>query len=201
LAVICSNLIVGSALANHSFGASSGGMIDLFTNKGGVSQDPAGGIFLPQEPVIVCAVVTFSGDPIVNGLLGFEIDGPLNPYENITILQVVSTNESGVAEASFRIPLPLENQGAIVYGKWNVTATTKLGTQTLIGTLTFLVIIPGDVNHDGKVDLNDLAILAEAYGSRPSDPNWNPCADINNDQYVGLSDLMILALHYGQTSS
>jgi hypothetical protein len=103
-----------------------------------------------------------------------------------------------VAEASFRIPLPLENQGAIVYGKWNVIATTKLGDETLVDTLTFLVIISGDVDHDGKVDLNDLALLAEAYGSRPNDPNWNPCADINNDQYVGLLDLMILASHYGQ---
>jgi hypothetical protein len=189
---------MGPALANPSSAASSGGMIDLFTNRGGLGLDQPGGIFQTQELVIVCAVVTLNGDSIVNGLVGFEIHDPINPYGNITILQVASTNRSGVAEASFRIPLPLENQGAIVYGKWNVIATTKLGDETLIDTLTFLVIIPGDVDHNGKVDLNDLALLAEAYGSRPNDPNWNPCADINNDQYVGLLDLTILASHYGQ---
>lgn len=200
LTLICSTLIMRPALANPSLAASSGGMIDLFTNRGGLGLDQPSGIFQPQELVIVCAIVTLSGDSIVNGLVGFEIHGPINPYENITILQVAFTNESGVAEASFRIPLPLENQGAIVYGKWNIIATTKLGDETLIDTLTFLVTIPGDVDHNGKVDLNDLTLLAEAYGSRPNDPNWNPCADIDNDQYVGLLDLIILASHYGQTS-
>jgi hypothetical protein len=196
---MCSTLIMGHALASPSSAASSGGMIDLFTNRGGLGPDQPGGIFQPQGLVIVCAVVTLNGDMIVNSLVGFEIHGPMNAYENITILGVAVTNESGVADASFRIPLPLENQGAIVYGKWNAIATTKLGDETLIDTLTFLVIIPGDVDHNGKVDLSDLALLAEAYGSRPNDPNWNPCADMDNDQYAGLLDLTILATHYGQT--
>jgi hypothetical protein len=199
LTLICSTLIMGPALANPSLAASSGGMIDLFTNRGGLGLDKPGGIFQPQELVILCAVVTLNGDSIINGLVAFEIHDPINPYGNITILHVSFTNKSGVAEASFRIPLPLGNQGAIVYGKWNAIATTKLGDETLNDTLTFLVTIPGDVDHNGKVDLNDLALLAEAYGSRPNDPNWNPCADIDNDQYVGLLDLTILASHYGQT--
>ena len=200
LTLMCSTLIMGPALASPSLAATPGGMIDLFTDKGGLGLDQPGGIFHPQELVFVYAVVTLNDDMVVNSLVGFEIHGPINPYENITILQVAFTNESGVTEASFRMPLPLESQGAIVYGKWNVIGTTKLGDETLIDTLTFVVTIFGDVNHDGKVDLNDIALLAEAYGSRPNDPNWNPWADIDNDQYVGLLDLTILATNYGQTS-
>jgi hypothetical protein len=58
--------------------------------------------------------------------------------------------------------------------------------------------IPGDLNGDFKVNLEDLVLLAQAYGSKPGYPNWNPNADIDNSGVVGLSDLVILALHYGQ---
>jgi hypothetical protein len=61
-----------------------------------------------------------------------------------------------------------------------------------------VVTIPGDLNGDFKVNLEDLVLLALAYGSKPGDPNWNPNADIDNSGTVGLSDLVILALHYGQ---
>jgi hypothetical protein len=60
------------------------------------------------------------------------------------------------------------------------------------------VTISGDLNGDFKVGLQDLVLLALAYGSKPGDPNWNPNADIDNNGAVGLSDLVILALHYGQ---
>ncbi|MGD0979213.1 MAG: CARDB domain-containing protein [Candidatus Bathyarchaeia archaeon] len=60
------------------------------------------------------------------------------------------------------------------------------------------VTIPGDLNGDFKVGLQDLVLLALAYGSKPGDLHWNPNADIDNSGAVGLSDLAILALHYGQ---
>jgi hypothetical protein len=58
--------------------------------------------------------------------------------------------------------------------------------------------IPGDLNHDGKVSLQDLVILAKAYESKPTDPNWNPDVDIDGNNIVNQSDLAILAIHYGQ---
>jgi parallel beta-helix repeat protein len=57
----------------------------------------------------------------------------------------------------------------------------------------------GDVNGDGKVGLADLVFLAQAYSSRPGDPNWNPNADIDGNGVVGLYDLVILAQNYGRT--
>jgi hypothetical protein len=55
----------------------------------------------------------------------------------------------------------------------------------------------GDINGNGKVDLPDIVLLANAYGSKPSDSKWNPNADINENGKVDLPDLMILANHYG----
>jgi hypothetical protein len=60
------------------------------------------------------------------------------------------------------------------------------------------VTIPGDLDGYFNVSRQDLVILTNAYGSKPSDSNWNPNADINGDGKVSLQDLVILALHYGQ---
>jgi hypothetical protein len=65
-------------------------------------------------------------------------------------------------------------------------------------TTSIVVTIPGDIDGNFKVQLQDLVILAMAYGSKPGDSNWNPNADIDGNNVVGLSDLVILAQHYGQ---
>jgi hypothetical protein len=48
------------------------------------------------------------------------------------------------------------------------------------------------------MSLMQTLILANAHGSRPSDPDLNPNADLNNEGVIGLADLVILAIHYGQ---
>jgi hypothetical protein len=59
-------------------------------------------------------------------------------------------------------------------------------------------MIPGDVNWDRWVSLADLVLLAQAYGSKPGDSNWNANADIDGNSAVALPDLVALAQHYGQ---
>ncbi len=67
-----------------------------------------------------------------------------------------------------------------------------------------LALIPGDFGSagggppDGVVDFEDLMIFAMAYGSTPSDGNWNPLCDIYPDGVIDFEDLMIFAMHYGQ---
>jgi hypothetical protein len=50
-----------------------------------------------------------------------------------------------------------------------------------------------------QISLTDLVKLANAYGSKPGDPNWNPMADINVNDKVDLADLVMLANNYGKT--
>jgi tungstate transport system substrate-binding protein len=64
--------------------------------------------------------------------------------------------------------------------------------------------ISADVNLDLKVNLVDLVLLANAYGTIPASGGvpgvlgaWNPDADINDNGRVDLVDLVSLALHYG----
>ena len=57
-------------------------------------------------------------------------------------------------------------------------------------------IIPGDADRDGKVDFNDLVILARNYGLATG-ATWDQ-GDFNNDGKVDFSDLVTLARNYGQ---
>jgi hypothetical protein len=59
----------------------------------------------------------------------------------------------------------------------------------------------GDINKDGFVNIQDLAILAAAYGSTPGDPRWNPQADLNKDGIVNFLDLWLLTIDYGKNST
>lgn len=65
-------------------------------------------------------------------------------------------------------------------------------------TTIFNVMLMGDVNGDGKVDIKDLVLLIKAYGSYPGRPNWNPKADLNSDNKVDIKDLVLLIKHYGE---
>jgi hypothetical protein len=60
-------------------------------------------------------------------------------------------------------------------------------------------VLAGDVNFDGKVDLDDIVKAALAFGSYPSHPRWNLIADINRDGKVDIDDLILIALNFGKT--
>jgi peptide/nickel transport system substrate-binding protein len=64
--------------------------------------------------------------------------------------------------------------------------------------------LPCDVNYDGKVDILDIFIVANAFGSTygPSiDPRWQFRADVNNDRAVNILDIFAVASYYGKTSA
>ena len=64
---------------------------------------------------------------------------------------------------------------------------------------------PADINHDLKVNCEDISISANAFGAIPGSPNWNPHADITGktmlvpDGKVDMRDIGLIAKNYGQT--
>jgi len=60
------------------------------------------------------------------------------------------------------------------------------------------VILAGDYDENGKVDMKDIGYICLAYGSYPGHPKWNPNADINDDGKVDMKDIGIACMHYGQ---
>ena len=83
----------------------------------------------------------------------------------------------------------------------NVNATPVPG-QTDLSEInraggTIKVYLQGDFLGDGTVDIYDAIALADAYGSTPGSPNWNPNADILFDSIVDIYDAIALASNFG----
>jgi hypothetical protein len=97
------------------------------------STEPVDG-FLPQEKVTICAYVFYNGDPVQNKPVAFVIEGPKNPFQNITVYRTAFTSGEwdnftygdGYVCVSFRIPWPCNNSEAIVFGNWTVKASVVL---------------------------------------------------------------------------
>lgn len=60
-----------------------------------------------------------------------------------------------------------------------------------------LLPLLGDANGDGRVNFDDLLILAQNYGK----PGGFSQGDFNSDGSVGFDDLLLLAQHYGQAAA
>jgi len=91
---------------------------------------------------------------------------------------------SVLASGSHYVELKATNQWGIS-GYANMTAEVKSYLST-------------DLNQDGAVNIQDITIVAVAYGSKPGDPNWNVKADLNNDDRIDMADLMLVTNDFGK---
>lgn len=105
---------------------------DLYTQRGGMGPGIPGGEFAPGENVALYVNMTSNGLPVENRIILFEIEGPAN-----SCLLTTVTNSSGIASATYMIPLDLAQDK--VLGTWCVTAQTGLDMDTVGDTLNFEV--------------------------------------------------------------
>jgi hypothetical protein len=133
-----------------------------------------------------------------------DVTEPVNVtvYANTTVVET-KTNITLASGNSTNLTFTWNTTG-FVHGNYTINAyawPVPGETDTFDNNFTTTAVtmtIPGDITGDFKVDLRDLVILAKAYGTAPSDANYNPNADIAPPSTVGLSDLVTLAQHYGQ---
>ncbi len=59
------------------------------------------------------------------------------------------------------------------------------------------VVIPGDADEDGDVDLGDLALLLSVFGECGSAAGYPSGCDVDEDGCVGLADLALLLQYFG----
>jgi parallel beta-helix repeat protein len=126
--------------------------------------------------------VTAYANPVV---IGTQLVVNLSPASTTTLTFTWNTTA------------PLSGNYTLSAYAWPVSGETYTADNNVTGG-ALLVTIPGDLNGDFRVNLQDLVILALAYGTKPGDQKWNPNADITDDNNVGPADLAILANHYGQ---
>ena len=61
------------------------------------------------------------------------------------------------------------------------------------------VKLMGDIDGDGKVDIFDAVVLANAAGSHYGYSRWNPDADLDRNKYIDIFDAVLLSSNSGKT--
>lgn len=53
-----------------------------------------------------------------------------------------------------------------------------------------------DLNEDGKINIEDLYVFAQAFGSYPGHYRWNPKADIDGNGKINVIDAVLIAMKF-----
>lgn len=79
----------------------------------------------------------------------------------------------------------------------NITDSKGLSN---VATAQITVNLLGDINCDGRVDIQDLYYVAHSFGSSLGDERWRAECDLNHDQVINIIDVNIVAKAYGKTA-
>ena len=122
--------------------AQTGVVVDLYTDQvpfDGEGANQSADAYEPQELVVLFALATYNDAPVAGKLVAFQINGPMNQFQNITMVGSGTTDEKGIAEFSFRLPWPSQIPEKAIFGQWIALATVEIAEQVVVDTLTFRV--------------------------------------------------------------
>jgi hypothetical protein len=91
------------------------------------------------------------------------------------------------------------NTGNWTYGDYILSAKANVSYNRFSDYYVSRLVLSGDLNGDGIVDIYDAIILAGAYNATPDKPTWNSNADINGDGIVDIYDAILLANHFNKS--
>ena len=126
-------------------------------------------------------------------IISFNITGPTGTtgFCNMTVPKAIMNGTFAILVNGTAIPYTRTENQTHYFLHFTYSHSTE--------QIQILLTIPGDINGDRTVNLLDLVVIAIAYDSVPSDPNWNPLADIHKDNKITLLDLVAVAIQYGKT--
>jgi hypothetical protein len=141
--------------------------------------------------------------------------GSFIPISVTPITQI--DNTTGFVKFNVSLSTPLDGSGIVAVIQFQVnadnvknstlnlydvnlvdTSNQPLPFTTTDGTFTNVKTLPGDLNADGMVDINDAILAANAFGSMNGDKNWNPAADMDTNGTIDIFDLIIIAQNFGR---
>lgn len=79
---------------------------------------------------------------------------------------------------------------------WDNRGTTDTAHLTIIVTNGGQPV-PGDLNGDGHVTVADISLAANAWGSQPGDPTWDPRLDRDGNQRISIGEVQWVAARWG----
>lgn len=85
-----------------------------------------------------------------------------------------------------------------LWGMANVSQYDRNMTNNVLFGTNVTIYASSDLTMDGRVDITDLIMAANAFGSRLGDSRWDPMADQNEDGRVNVFDLILMARDFGK---
>lgn len=146
--------------------------------------NPTVNVTAPLNGSTVSSTVTFSAsasDNVAVTKVEFSVDGTLKSTDTISPYSV-AVDTTTLSNASHTFTAKAYDAA----GNTSTSSVTVTVDNTAVGAT-------GDVNSDGKVNIQDLAILVAFYGSTSATPSQG---DVNGDNKVTIQDLAILIAHY-----
>jgi hypothetical protein len=112
--------------------------------------------------------------------------------------------KDAVLQTDYNDALTVPSSATSVGQEWYFTVKPSdgedFGTLETSPPITIVTEPPSDqredLNADGKIDIQDIAIWGLAFGSSPEHPRWNANADIDEDGKVGLLDGVAIAMKF-----
>jgi len=121
-------------------------------------------------------------------------------YANSTTIGNTTVN-SLAPGANVTVTVATWNTTNWAYGPYFLSVTTNASSSNFTTDVAVWVVIPGDINGDGTVDIYDAIILSGAFNSIPSNSNWSPNADINGDGTIDIYDAILLSGSFNQSGA
>jgi hypothetical protein len=112
--------------------------------------------------------------------------------KQVTLISGASTiitftwNTTGFAKGNYMV----KAYALPVQGEADTTDNTLMN-----GWIT--VTIPGDVDGDFKVKMDDIVAICDAFGSKTGQPRYKPNLDINYDGKISMDDIIVACDHFG----
>ena len=156
-----------------------GGVLDIYTNKGGQGIYNASNTYAPQELVTIYAYLSYNGAPVVNKDVAFQI---VNAQGQTIDMVVARTQWNGMCQVAYRLPWSDGTNPEYAFGNWTIKSTVSLSQVTLNDTCMFYfgytITTTSAVITDGKASVNGPQF--NRYGSVPvtvnatfKNVNWN----------------------------
>jgi hypothetical protein len=87
-----------------------------------------------------------------------------------------------------------------------VPGETDTQDNLYVAGTVYVVAILGDISGplgvpDGKVDIQDLARVSNAFGTFRGSARWNPNTDVDNDGKVDIRDVAMVARNFGKADT
>jgi acyl-CoA thioesterase-1 len=166
--------------------------VDAVPPVTGDVEPPDGALNVPATAPIHITLYDFgTGIDLANTKLvinGLDVDTPL-------------TGNDKALQINYQPPAPLAGVVTVsLRSKDKANPPNVLNRPVTRFQISGTTFLPADLNRDGRVDGQDLVILALAFGARRFNDNFNLAADFNGDGSIDGQDLAVLAASFGMST-